>query len=296
MTLYSEPCNQPGAYGEAIVALDMDTGLVRWSRVLGPIDAWNAACPPFVPVPQINCPPYPGRDFDFAQAPILKLNFKYKFGGENRDQLFVGQKSGIVFGLDAETGTVIWSNQVSPGGGAGGLEFGSAADDQYLYVGNNNADQLNYILPDGTTTNKASWSALDLVTGDIKWTTVDPTINTAKTSAYHALTVWDQLVLVQGGSQPNEFELPREGCLYGLKKTNGEILYEWCVDNTPIGSGVSVAMNIIYAGIGYYIPEAEADGVVALQLPGYDGADGATTSAISRKVLLFFCLVCCLYH
>ncbi|CAF4551699.1 unnamed protein product [Rotaria sp. Silwood2] len=266
LTLYSDPCNQLGAYGEAILALDMSTGIIRWSRSLGTIDAWTAACFFSGSVPNPNCPSIPGPDTDFGQAPILKLNLKYKFGGKNRDQLFVGQKSGIAYGIDAETGTVIWSNQVSPASFAGGMEFGSAADDQYLYVGNNNGYSLSYTLPDGTTTTKASWSALDLVTGNIKWTTVDPTTNVAETSAYFALTVWDQLVLVQGGSLPAGPNNPIKGCLYGLNKKNGQILYEKCIENTPLGSGASVAENTIYVGVGYSSSRVATDGVLALKL------------------------------
>ncbi|CAF4171164.1 unnamed protein product, partial [Rotaria sordida] len=133
----------------------MSTGIVRWSRNLGSIDAWTAACLFSGSVPNPNCPPKPGSDSDFGQAPILKLNLKYKFGGKNRDQLFVGQKSGVAYGFDAETGTVIWSTQVSPASYLGGMLFGSAADDRYLYIGNNDADSLSYTLPDGTTTTKA---------------------------------------------------------------------------------------------------------------------------------------------
>ncbi|CAF1340694.1 unnamed protein product, partial [Didymodactylos carnosus] len=93
LTLYSDPCDQPGAYGQAVVALDMTTGIVRWGRNLGFMNAFNKACNS---VSNVNypCPPNPGNDSDFGQAPILKLNLRYKLGGQNRDQLFVGQKSG----------------------------------------------------------------------------------------------------------------------------------------------------------------------------------------------------------
>jgi polyvinyl alcohol dehydrogenase (cytochrome) len=245
----------------------MDTGLIRWSQNLGSVNAWTIACITPSASPNANCPPNPGSDSDFGQAPILKLNLKYKFGGENRDQLFVGQKSGIVFSFDAETGKIIWSNQVSPGSYAGGMEFGSAADDQYIYVGNNNADSLNYTLPNGVQTTKASWSALDLVTGQIKWTTVDPTTNINQTGAHLPLTVWDQLVLVPGGSLPFQLDIATKGCLYGLNKRNGQVLYEKCIINAPIGSGASVAGNTIYVGIGYINRRAATDGLMALQLP-----------------------------
>ena len=267
LTLLSDPCNQPGAYGDSILALDMDTGLIRWSRILESVDVWTAACIRSTSNPPVNCPARPGPDSDFAQAPILKKNFKYKFGGAKRDQLFVGQKSGVAYGLDAETGTLIWSIQVAPSAFNGGMEFGSAADDQYLYVGNNNGGGLSYKLPDGSTTTKASWSALDLVTDNVKWTTVDPTNNVNKTSAYLPLTVWDQLVLVQGGSVPFSPNPPIKGCLYGLNKKTGVVLYEKCVENTPLGSGASVADNTIYVGVGYNVQRPATDGILALQLP-----------------------------
>ena len=267
LTLYSDPCNQPDAHGQSVLALDMSTGVVRWSRNLGSINAWTAACLLPSSASNPNCPLRPGNDIDFGQAPILKLNLKYKFGGKNRDQLFIGQKSGIAYGFDAETGTVIWSKQVSPASSTGGILFGSAADDKYLYVGNNNAHSLSYTLPDGTTTTKASWSALDLVTGDIKWTTVDPTANVTQTSAYFPLTVWDQLVLVQGGSLPYTSDNSTNGCLYGLNKTNGKAVYGKCIENTPLGSGASVAKNTIYVGVGYRFPRVSTDGMLALQLP-----------------------------
>ncbi|CAF4737163.1 unnamed protein product, partial [Rotaria sp. Silwood2] len=233
------------------------------SQNLGLINAYTEACGQ----PSIHCPPFHGNDSDFGQAPILKLKLRYKLGGENRDQLFVGQKTGVAYGFDAETGTIIWSNQVAPGAHSAGFKFGSAADDEYLYVGNNNADGLNYTLPNGTTTVKASWSALDLVTGNVKWTTVDPTTNISRTSATLALTVWDQLVLVQGGTLIEKLDPPIKRCLYGLNKTNGAVLYEWCIEGTPLGSGASVAKNTIYLGIGYAFPRAATDGIMALQLP-----------------------------
>ena len=82
--------------------------------------------------------------------------------------MFVGQKSGVVYGIDATTETVILSNHVSPNSPFGRIEFGSSADDNYIYVGSNNGIGLNYTLFDGTTIIKSSWSTLDLVTGDIK--------------------------------------------------------------------------------------------------------------------------------
>src|SRR5262249_35095436 len=49
-------------------------------------------------------------------------------------RLVVGQKSGVVHGLDAENGKVLWSTRVGKGGMLGGVEWGSSTDGRYAYV------------------------------------------------------------------------------------------------------------------------------------------------------------------
>src|SRR4030095_7433147 len=46
----------------------------------------------------------------------------------------VGQKSGVVHGLDAATGKVLWSTRIGKGGMLGGVEWGSATDGRTAYV------------------------------------------------------------------------------------------------------------------------------------------------------------------
>ena len=52
--------------------------------------------------------------------------------GERR--IVVGQKSGVVHGLDAATGKVLWSTRIGRGGILGGVEWGSATDGRIAYV------------------------------------------------------------------------------------------------------------------------------------------------------------------
>jgi hypothetical protein len=54
-----------------------------------------------------NCPPIPGPDADFGEAPMLLTVLLPKRG--LTDILVTGQKSGFVWGLDAQTGSVIWA-------------------------------------------------------------------------------------------------------------------------------------------------------------------------------------------
>jgi polyvinyl alcohol dehydrogenase (cytochrome) len=82
-----------------------------------------------------------------------------------------GQKSGIYWALDPDTGATIWATLVGPGGFLGGIEWGSATDGSHIYVAINNNENISYTLaPAHTiTANAGSWAALDPETGKIIW-------------------------------------------------------------------------------------------------------------------------------
>jgi len=119
---YSDP---PTATSDAILAFDLDSGSMKWSKQLT-LDAWNASCGrPDKP----SCPANPDRDVDIGAAPILRT----LPGG--RDILLVGQKSGVMFGLDPDRrGEVVWQKQLSKGGPNGGIQWGIAADEDKVYA------------------------------------------------------------------------------------------------------------------------------------------------------------------
>ena len=111
---------------DAVMALDMATGAVKWSRQITAKDAWNMACGSN---DARNCPQDPGLDSDFGQPPML-VNLA---GGKRI--LVLGQKSGVVHGLDPDAqGKVLWSTRIGNGGMLGGAEWGSATDGQNIYV------------------------------------------------------------------------------------------------------------------------------------------------------------------
>ena len=91
-------------------------------------DDWNVAC--FVP-PFTNCPQNPGPDYDFASAPNLVT---YQGNQGPKTILGAGQKSGIYYAFDPDTGAVLWRTQVGPGSSLGGMEWGSATDGKRIYV------------------------------------------------------------------------------------------------------------------------------------------------------------------
>jgi polyvinyl alcohol dehydrogenase (cytochrome) len=114
-------------YSDAVEAIDLSTGKIRWAHQMTDKDNFLVGCPPQRPGP--NCPTPNGPDFDFGSSPILK----HLAGG--KDLLLAGQKSGQVYALDPDDGKVVWQTRIGKGSALGGVEWGMAADDENLYVG-----------------------------------------------------------------------------------------------------------------------------------------------------------------
>jgi polyvinyl alcohol dehydrogenase (cytochrome) len=113
---YSPPAT---GMSDAVLALDLKTGKVAWSRQLTTGDVFSGRC-----AGQAEC----GPDFDFGSSAILVHS-------GNRDILLAGQKSGVVYALDpARKGEVLWQIRVGKGSTNGGVQWGMAADGQNVYA------------------------------------------------------------------------------------------------------------------------------------------------------------------
>jgi len=120
---YSDP---PTDTSDAVLAMDLKTGTLLWSRQLTKNDAFNVSC--MTPAPT-NCPGARGPDFDFGQPPIL-----VQLRG-NRRALVIAQKSGMVHAIDPDTrGTILWQTRVGEGSPVGASQWGSASDGNNIYV------------------------------------------------------------------------------------------------------------------------------------------------------------------
>ena len=110
---------------DAVVAFDIDTGEILWAQQATPADAFLVGCGPRGPE---NCPDDVGPDVDFGNSPMLRSL------GDGRDILVLGQKSGVAWGLDPDRdGAVVWQQRVGEGSAVGGMQWGSAADDEVGY-------------------------------------------------------------------------------------------------------------------------------------------------------------------
>jgi len=119
---YSYPAT---ATSDAVMALDLKTGRIVWTRQTTPNDVYNSACGGR----GANCPPNNGPDFDFGSSAMLVRT------ASGRDVVVAGQKSGVVYGLDpADGGRILWQTRVGAGGTNGGVQWGMASDGQRVYA------------------------------------------------------------------------------------------------------------------------------------------------------------------
>ena len=158
---YSEPATKTS---DSFMALDMKTGKILWMRQMTANDAYTSACR----LPdRTNCPDVNGPDFDFGASPIL-VNLR-----NGKRALLAGQKSGIVWALDPDKrGEILWQVRVGKGGTMGGVQWGSAADAQNIYVA---VSDIKRIMLDYATTTDTDASqgggmfALRLDNGERMW-------------------------------------------------------------------------------------------------------------------------------
>jgi polyvinyl alcohol dehydrogenase (cytochrome) len=157
---YSSPANE---MSDAIIAMELTTGRVRWVRQTIAGDAWNASCGPRNN--RINCPAEDGPDFDFGAPPVLVT----LPGG--KDMILAGQKSGMVYGLDPDDGgRIVWQQRAGMGGYNGGIHWGMASDGRTLFVGI--ADTPGHQTPTGPP--RPGLHAFDVATGKPLWSRIEP--------------------------------------------------------------------------------------------------------------------------
>lgn len=150
---YSSPATTTS---DAIFAMDVATGAIRWTYQATPHDAWNSAC---APANGANCPRENGPDFDFGAAMVLARH------SSGRDLVIGPQKSGVVHAVDAESGQLVWKTRLGRGGLHGGVHFGLAVSGDRVFVPISDAD-------DGrlhTEPPSPGLYALDLATGAVVW-------------------------------------------------------------------------------------------------------------------------------
>jgi polyvinyl alcohol dehydrogenase (cytochrome) len=157
---YSSPADDRS---DALLAFRLSDGKVLWARQKTSGDAWNVGCM----LQNANCPKEDGPDVDFGAASILTTL------PDGTDVLLAGQKSGDVYAVRPEDGSLRWHRKVGRGGIQGGVHFGMALDGNTLYVP---ISDMTGVEAEGSNKSKgeprAGMHALNATTGELLWSTL----------------------------------------------------------------------------------------------------------------------------
>jgi polyvinyl alcohol dehydrogenase (cytochrome) len=219
-------CTAADDYFDSALALDLNTGAVKWAQPLSGYDAWTVACNS--PVRGRNCPSPAGPDYDLGGS------------GPNLvgDLVGFGQKSGIYWALNPNSGNIVWSTSVGPGGTLGGIEWGTATDGRRIYVAITNNSHTPYSLaPRGPEITWGSWAALDVATGKILWQVADPTPGALDMGS---LSVANGVVYA--GSYA--------GGMHALMADTGAILWSFASGGSVL-AGPAIVNGSVFWGSGY---------------------------------------------
>ncbi|MCP5144631.1 MAG: PQQ-binding-like beta-propeller repeat protein [Gammaproteobacteria bacterium] len=151
---YVEP---PMPTANAVVAVDIDTGVVRWSTQTLAQDIWSGGCSPdFGGDPKSErCWDPVGPDLDFSASPVLVTR------ADGKDVIIATQKSGLGYAFDPDdNGKMLWQYRWGVGAAPGGV-YGTASDGRYAY----------FAVADQRTPHPGGLHAVDITTGRRAWFT-----------------------------------------------------------------------------------------------------------------------------
>jgi polyvinyl alcohol dehydrogenase (cytochrome) len=240
---YAAPADAPpsvdGNWVDSVLALDLNTGAVKWGRSL-PAGGAEGGTDVF------TLTNLAGPDSDFGCGANL---FATTIDGQVRDLVGAGQKSGNYWAFDPDTGKIVWTTKVGPGGALGGFHWGTATDGARIYGEVNNETGTPFaILGSGRQAGQMSttglWAALDSATGKVLWEIADP----AMSQPLNGAAVDGPTVVVNGVVFAGSMD--GMGTMYALNAATGDVLWSFQSGGTVYG-GPAVANGVVYWGCGY---------------------------------------------
>ncbi len=189
---------------DAVIALDLKTGAMRWARQMAPSTPDVFGCTPG----DVNCGERAGPDFDFGASPVLAA----LPGG--RSLVVAGQKSGVVYALDPDRkGEIVWHYRAGGGSGLGGIQWGIAADAERVYVP---VAEIYAPMPGGL-------HAVELATGARAWYAAPETPACGKPSRACSSAQFSAVTAIPG----IVFSPSNDGEVRAYSSTDGHIVWKF---------------------------------------------------------------------
>jgi len=242
---YSRPATQTS---DAVIALDLKTGEINWTRQLTEGDVFNTSCA--ATPDRINCPEDDGPDYDFGSSPVLRTM------QDGKQILVAGQKSGVVHALDPDRGgAILWQTRVSPGAPLGGIQWGMAVTEDTVYAA---VSDISFPIEPAKG---GGLHALRLATGEKLWSIIPPAPDCEGAPAGCGRAQSAAVTLVPGAV----FSGSLDGHLRAYSTVDGRVLWDFgtarsfeTINGVPgsggslNGPGAAVADGMVFVNSGYY--------------------------------------------
>ncbi len=202
-------------YSDSVMALDANTGKIKWSTQVTSEDIW-------LPIKPI------GGDYDFGAGPQL---FNVQSNGKTLQLVGIGQKSGFYWAFDRNTGQVVWKTYIGYAGVAGGMRGEASYAQGYLFLWSNNG------FSDSETPSQApiTVKALDAATGKNVWS-----VEKAQPAIGWAAGFLSNDVYFVGSL---------DGTIKGYRASDGQVVWDTKAP-AAVGSPLVVDGNNLYVGVG----------------------------------------------
>lgn len=214
---YADP---PTGMSDAIVAVDADTGKVRWARQATENDVWTMS-------------DRKGPDYDFGTGPQL---FEVQRDGATRKLVGAGQKSGTYVVLERDTGAPAWRFTAGYGEIAGGIMADASVGGGRVFLWSNNSfDPARVKAVDSPLSVKA----VDAETGSPVWSLPKPQPAGGNAAGFLANDVY--------------FVPSLDGRIRAYRADDGRLLWLSPEEPSSIGASLKVVGDVLLAGRG--VPE-----------------------------------------
>jgi polyvinyl alcohol dehydrogenase (cytochrome) len=225
-----------GSTSDAVLALDLATGKLLWSRQLLADDASVSNCRPAADRQKSEtCPEEQGPDYDFGNPPMLRTL------RDGRTLIVIGQKSGDAWALDPDRqGAIVWHRMVRPMEGNGGMLWGSALDDEQAY----------FPVTSRQGSDPVGLAAVKLASGDLVWHASPPAGSGAPDAVIPGVV----------------FSGANTGVMYAYSTTSGRLLWQFdtnkdfsTVNGVAAKGGSLNGSGPIVSGGMLFVPSGYAD-------------------------------------
>lgn len=202
---YSADVSDPGNL-MSVIALNLETGELAWSFSGLPDDGASTVA----------------DDIAFSASPNL---FTVEIDGVAHDLVGNGQKSGVFWALDRDTGEAVWSTEISSAGPLGGMEGTSAAGDGVIVVPATEWASFDSPTASGVV------RGLDAGSGEILWTQNQDAPNPAPVAIANDVA----------------FQAGFDGVLRAYALYDGTLLWSYDL-GASVSGGIAVAGDLVVLG------------------------------------------------